>query len=209
MLSRIILIVFFIVSINCFSNSFSYLGGENGDYWIQGNSVNIKIPEDIFKDNVVVKLWNAKQGNYTVINEVDNGTTSFIWEIPNDYPTGNIFKLRLEEKNNKRNFIMSETFFPIYKNTIQLQKESNEYYNDGKSYSISLYPNPTSDNLNIKSNFKTVYYIKIINMLGNIVLSELFTSNSVSINLSEINKGIYFVEISNDNNKYIEKLIVQ
>jgi len=73
--------------------------------------------------------------------------------------------------------------------------------------SINIYPNPTSkfitiDNLNNAS-------ITINDINGRVVLEEKNYSSNTKINLQNINKGIYFVKIENNNQVAIKKLIVK
>jgi hypothetical protein len=67
--------------------------------------------------------------------------------------------------------------------------------------SAILYPIPTSGNLvvDLKSNFAT--QIKIYNTTGQLVISENIKSQTSNINVSKLNKGVYIVEILNNNTK--------
>lgn len=80
---------------------------------------------------------------------------------------------------------------------------------------INIYPNPTKDYIIIEcgnySNF-TDNSIKIINPLGQIVLSTPINQRQFYVDLTSLkSKGIYFVQVSDSYNKIIEtrKLIVQ
>lgn len=72
---------------------------------------------------------------------------------------------------------------------------------------LKLYPNPVSNELNIENgeNLK----IKIYTVLGNIVLNE--DSNIDSnrkVNVSNLNSGIYFLElIDKDNNRLVKRFV--
>jgi len=69
---------------------------------------------------------------------------------------------------------------------------------------ISIYPNPTTDVLYIKSEFNIVS-IEIYNNLGQLVLSN---SHKKEINISKLNQGIYFMKIKNENGYIgLEKVI--
>ena len=59
---------------------------------------------------------------------------------------------------------------------------------------ISVYPNPTSDFLTIKSTSKIVSVI-IYNHLGEIVLKQ---KNNLSVNLQNLDSGFYICKIEND-----------
>src|SRR6185436_3336191 len=79
---------------------------------------------------------------------------------------------------------------------------------------LSVYPNPAQDVLNIKfiSSKDGAVQLRIIDMIGKTVLSS--TRNSVNgsnlyqLNLSDLNKGIYFIEVNNGIENRIQKIIL-
>lgn len=64
---------------------------------------------------------------------------------------------------------------------------------------ISIYPNPVSSVLNIKSNLISKGNWQLINQLGQVVKSSTFESNEVKINVKEMPTGIYLFKIEDDN----------
>ncbi len=79
---------------------------------------------------------------------------------------------------------------------------------------ISIHPNPAKDELfvNIPGLTDKNPEIKILNCLGKIVYSgSQFTSpeNLLTIDVSGLTNGIYFVQIKNNNTNLIKKLIIQ
>ena len=70
---------------------------------------------------------------------------------------------------------------------------------------FNLYPNPTTDNFSIEMD-NEVKSIDIYSLQGQKVLS----SNSKEVNVSNLSKGIYLVQIEDENNKIsTQKLIVK
>jgi len=68
------------------------------------------------------------------------------------------------------------------------------------SNSSTLFPNPTSDILNIKStNLKANSNIEITNAYGQVVLSEKGTTGNAKVNMQHLPSGIYFAKITNAN----------
>lgn len=67
---------------------------------------------------------------------------------------------------------------------------------------ISLYPNPTSNILNIKTNSKTNSEIEITNQLGQTVLKQKYFE---SIDVSKLVPGCYFIRIDNSYSKFIKE----
>ena len=66
---------------------------------------------------------------------------------------------------------------------------------------LNIYPNPVLNKLNISfsSTENEKYNFKIIDVLGNIILNENYTSingeNKEQLNLSYVAKGIYFLRV--------------
>ncbi len=77
---------------------------------------------------------------------------------------------------------------------------------------ISIYPNPTTDKLNIDINTDLVNNAKIsiVDALGKLVISETLTSERTVIRTTNLDTGIYFVRIISNNTEIrVEKLIKQ
>ena len=73
---------------------------------------------------------------------------------------------------------------------------------------VNIYPNPTTDYINIDfGNLDNVegLNIKIINILGQEVLSQ--PMNTDKINVSELSKGIYIIKISDAMSQIDRKFI--
>jgi hypothetical protein len=76
--------------------------------------------------------------------------------------------------------------------------------NDVTKKNISIYPNPTSDVVNIKAN-QSVVKVNVYNLAGQQVFSR---ADASQINIQSLNKGVYLVEvILKDGQKIQTKLI--
>ncbi len=85
-----------------------------------------------------------------------------------------------------------------------------EYQQSSKPNSVAanIYPNPASQSIRIESSAGSLDRITIFNARGQEVLTS--TSLNGSINVSHLNKGVYFVAIQGNNNEIInKKLIIQ
>lgn len=72
-----------------------------------------------------------------------------------------------------------------------------------KSVSVSVYPNPASDYINIKTDFDAVgstYYI--VNSVGQVVVSGEVTDEDTVVDLSDFSTGIYLVRIGDTVSKF-------
>ena len=78
---------------------------------------------------------------------------------------------------------------------------------------IEIYPNPSSGIFTIE--FKRVAEnnsnISIVNSIGNVVFSEklMIGESSKNIDLSELSKGIYLIELQTELGFYKKKIILQ
>jgi len=74
------------------------------------------------------------------------------------------------------------------------------------STQFSVYPNPTSGQLNITAN--SAYTIEIVNAAGQIAFKTTIEGDAI-IDLSKLERGVYFMKASNEDNLMIEKLIIK
>ena len=72
---------------------------------------------------------------------------------------------------------------------------------------ISIYPNPTSDVINISST-STITDYTIYNMIGNRVMSTNVNASNAVVDMSALTKGVYFVEV-NQNGILTNKRIIK
>ncbi|MBI9054740.1 MAG: endonuclease [Bacteroidales bacterium] len=76
---------------------------------------------------------------------------------------------------------------------------------------ISIYPNPTKGQVNLKFDKKDeINTIKIYNLLGErIIQINMLNKNNYTIDLSKYPKGIYIVQISNEESNRVRKIILK
>ena len=74
---------------------------------------------------------------------------------------------------------------------------------------FTVYPNPNNGSFTIKTNVNEENTIKITDITGKIVWGTQTSMDIVDINLIGLNKGIYFVNVSNENNIQVEKIVIK
>jgi hypothetical protein len=74
------------------------------------------------------------------------------------------------------------------------------------SAAFNIYPNPTTGMLNITAN--GAYNITLLNAAGQIV-KEVNMQNAVTIDLSQLEKGIYFMKAADGNSLVFRKIVVE
>ncbi|MES2381053.1 MAG: T9SS type A sorting domain-containing protein [Bacteroidota bacterium] len=90
-----------------------------------------------------------------------------------------------------------------YSKTIQINNET--------KLVVELSPNPVNDKLNIVTNANTTQFIEILDINGKVYVSQEINAaasvNGVEINTSFLNRGIYLVKLTNQNEVYTKKII--
>ena len=72
---------------------------------------------------------------------------------------------------------------------------------------LIIYPNPTSENIYIRSNNSFDY--ELFNMLGQRIKSGNLLEGNNEINLKNYSEGIYFINFSRENKKYTKKIVIK
>ncbi|WP_417871609.1 FG-GAP-like repeat-containing protein [Winogradskyella sp.] len=85
--------------------------------------------------------------------------------------------------------------------------------NNFETNTFSIFPNPSNDGIiNLKFSDETLYseknQINVYSTTGQKVYSTSISTNTSQINLSELNSGIYIIEITSGNNSFTEKLVL-
>ncbi len=165
-------------------------GGTNYDIWHPDANVNIRWNIDDFNntDNLQLIIWNGNTGEEFLIDEsISPADNSYIWNIPEDFPTGSKFRIILRQSGisiANKNFI---TVFPnLFYKMKPLDLETNLVTDD-----LLLFPNPTQDILYFDSD-KLPDKIAIINQSG--INEKIF--NSVTNNfiyVDNLSNGVYYM----------------
>lgn len=158
-------------------------------------------------------FWTGGGGHAVVINRYKSGNVSYNdpWTGSAYTVTYNSFKTANGGGNWGQTLRMNNTatYGSIY------YRPSDEKSNEAplaEEVSMTTYPNPTSDNFNIKlSGFnKQDNKVIIMDAVGKVIYSETLKAgdNSTSINVSSWAKGMYFVCI-NDNPTLVKQFAVK
>ncbi len=77
-------------------------------------------------------------------------------------------------------------------------------------HKITISPNPVKNNLNIDIPFNTkTINLKIFQINGKLIYSDESENKHISINISDLKNGIYFLKINTDKNSTLLKFVVQ
>ena len=76
-------------------------------------------------------------------------------------------------------------------------------------YSTNVYPNPIKHNIMIENINFTINSIDIYNVTGQLVMSEYVNSMNTVLNISDLEKGIYLLDIKSNNTSIKRKIIIE
>jgi hypothetical protein len=73
---------------------------------------------------------------------------------------------------------------------------------------ITIYPQPATNTLNIemKGNINEVKELKLFDIKGSLLLSQLINQDNTSLDVSGFDSGVYFVKIQSDKTVFTQKI---
>ena len=154
---------------------------------------------------------NTKYNTQTITAR-DTSVKTYEFNMTNAAWTGNIEDINIIIK--KRN--AADTGWAIVDATsgetvdfsaITISAASTLTTQDFEKASISIYPNPVSSELSIVSDMK-VESVKVLDLMGRTVLSKIQMVAPV-LNVGGLQKGVYMIELSNENGKSQTKKFIK
>jgi len=113
--------------------------------------------------------------------------------------------------NNFTNFVAGgmEANQTISKKTIMLQYINWPGIEENSLVKFTLYPNPTSEQINIAFEKEENRKTRIIDILGKEVIKIESSESSLQIDVSTYPKGIYFIEVTSEKGTSSQKVVIQ
>lgn len=167
--------------------------------------------------NILVKMYDVTSSTLYPTNNLTEGTSydaynywMYMADVATDVPGGYQLHISTSDLNSSDIGPVSHYYFTgvVIDTTGQLNAiDDMEVEN-----AVRMYPNPTSDNLNLSFNGTANgnYNVVVYNTLGSIVSRDVINVNGATvqtINLENLPTGIYMIEISNDNSSMTQKVI--
>lgn len=149
--------------------------------------------------------WGQKNITYeTAItpNALGSGTQTVTFNVFNDPADGEVYtwtgKITLASNG-------SDTGYNNTSNLVTVSSTAS--VSDFKDLKISIYPNPSSDFINISNNNLNIKNVQIYNIIGKKVADVSFQNNeTIKIDISNLSKGIYLVGTDNNRTaKFVKK----
>jgi hypothetical protein len=83
--------------------------------------------------------------------------------------------------------------------------------NEINNFEFEIYPNPVIDivNLSFENNFENMFKVEIYDALGRLSFTQnkFSTGNKLSLNISELERGIYILKLYNNNKISVKRII--
>ncbi|MEP2024816.1 T9SS type A sorting domain-containing protein [Reichenbachiella sp.] len=191
-----------------------YFGGIGDGFVLGTSAMSIPLPVELIYfqaslDNRFVKLnWATASEINNDYYEVQRSKDLSIWESIS----------RIQGAGNSRNYLEYETHdkspylgFSYYR-LKQIDFDGSDTYSDRISInrygqSLNVYPNPAQNEIfiHLKTSQPTVF--SLTSLSGTVVLqTEETTAQYITIDVSKLNSGIYFLHIQNPSNSEIRKV---
>ena len=190
-----------------------------------------------FENNTTVVNTAPNAPSNLVSSANPNNSMTFSWDASTDdfTPSNGLFYMLTVGTTQGGNEIAS---YPVYGTTWTIENLGNatNYFwsvsavdtsfvesteatsetlsiNNFETNTFSIFPNPSNDGIiNLKFSDETLYseknQINVYSTTGQKVYSTSISTNTSQINLSELNSGIYIIEITSGNNSFTEKLVL-
>jgi hypothetical protein len=100
------------------------------------------------------------------------------------------------------------TTTPMVRMNFDPSSSTTSIYENNTEY-LNIYPNPSSGLLNIDQNKDAIYNLSITNVLGQVTYTSIILNKNSALDLSDLKKGIYLIELRDKENIFSEKLIIK
>jgi predicted extracellular nuclease len=80
--------------------------------------------------------------------------------------------------------------------------------NDEQTWDVSIFPNPTSGTLNIRSEIND-YTLQVFDLTGKSVITKTNLSENAQIDVADLTNGIYMVKLNNGSHQLTKKMIIK
>ena len=164
-----------------------------------------------FKFNGQSRIISGSQQGYIYLYEnIDNnlnGTFSLIDSTLSDIWEGERSVPEISDINNDGK---PDLFLGNYAGGLSFFKFDNvsNMFNLKSTKNLSVYPNPSKDNVYIKTNINRLNSVSVFDLNQRLILFEsVFSGNNLSIDISKINAGYYILKVSSSEGDFYEKFI--
>ncbi|WP_417871839.1 T9SS type A sorting domain-containing protein [Winogradskyella sp.] len=185
------------------------------------SAINVNV-EHVLDDNLDWTTMQLESLSHTGRVEIENQTdVSFIFnninlpDSTNDEPNSHGFiAFKIKPKSNVQvgDIIsgVADIYFdfnpPIITNTVNTEIAEPLSIDEVSAETIKLYPNPAKDTIQITSN-QVIEALTVFDINGRELQSLEISTTDYNLDISNLSKGVYFIELLSGESKFIEKFI--
>ncbi|WCO03497.1 T9SS type A sorting domain-containing protein [Psychroserpens ponticola] len=163
------------------------------DVWFKVNSESFNNLDIIAESSYNLQLWEGDCSNLTQV--INACAENALLDIPVTTNTDYYIQVWSDSETDR-----ATGLFDILVQNATLTIE------DFTFKDFTLYPNPTSNILNLKSN-KKMDFVRVYNLLGQQISSSKPNSLVEEINMSELNSGMYLISVEIDGNSVVYRVM--
>lgn len=188
------------------------------------SAINVVVKDMIDLDKLDINSLQVLYNSHPVNTQIRGNKVEFIFEninlsSANLYPEGAhgniLFKIR-----SKNNLVIGDVItneaaiYFDYNHPINTDEARTVVENllGGQDFtidkSISIYPNPASDILNIKAD-NTIKSILLYDLQGRLLMTSLHNATETYLNITDKSSGIYLIKVISESGSKIEKIVKQ
>ncbi len=184
-----------------------YRSTNNGLNWVQSDT-------NIFEDKPVYVIYNDGDNVYAgtegvgILQSNDNGVTWSEFNLGFRDGSGDWFcnQINVRSLAITPNNMFAGTDCGVWKRSLTTLG-TNEF---SDSNQFLLYPNPNNGKFKVNSNTTNLINVEVFNLLGKKILTKVNVKQaSDEIDISNIPKGVYIVQIQDGNIIHTEKIVIQ
>ncbi|MBI5323743.1 MAG: T9SS type A sorting domain-containing protein [Ignavibacteriae bacterium] len=215
-MKKILLIIsFMFLTAQLYGSDIFNIQPAGGATIVNNDTMRIKwIYPDTTGDEVNIWLWNGFLCTFTLIDSnVSASAGQYNWYIDTENFSSK-YRVKIQSVNNPEIYGFNTGYFSIVDSANPASDVSD--LNNLKGSLIKVYPNPLMNNqFTITSviPFENSVLVNIYNLQGTKVTSltkgNVIGSNSFSVNVPELQPGIYFFEIITSGNFTTRKVVIQ
>jgi ligand-binding sensor domain-containing protein len=176
--------------------------------WTVFNTSNSGLPNDNVNCVIIEQNFTKWIGTINGLAKFTDSTWTIYNVLNSAIPHNYVFSIRIDKNKNK----WIGTYFGIgvfNENGITLTIEENLSNSIQPIPLINIYPNPTSDELFVETDFNHQYKVQILDPVGKIVAEYTSDDALLQMNVSKLSSGFYVLVIRAGNEVRTAKFVKQ
>lgn len=151
-----------------------------------------------------IKIWKGVSGSniypQVVYTSLNNNTATY--NDASSMSTGTEYYYFAEIKQKDGQWIVTSPIWYTYNSSVGMEEIK-------KEFQFNFFPNPAKNNLSVSLSDCDDYKISLIDITGRVVCENYFYDKFFTIDLENINEGVYIMEIRNKSFVSYKRLIIE